>query len=110
MGASGPALQGIHVDVHLFSLESGPALGLSISLGKAPLLVVAVPQGYVMCGYLNMETANRLGDCAARVTGVSSFDGLLAAQITAVSDAAKTQGLHEGMTAREFLNALGKNR
>ncbi len=108
MSVTGPHQQGLHADVQLLSLESGPALGVFVSLGKAPLVLVAVPQGYVMCGYLNMETATKLGDCAGRVTGVSSFENLLAAPVTWVSEAAKARELREGMTAREFLNAAAK--
>jgi uncharacterized protein YunC (DUF1805 family) len=106
MGADTAALKGMNASIQLVSLEGGPALALQITLGKAPLLLVAAPRGYVMCGYLNVETANKLGDCAGRVSGVSSIDMLLAAKINAVSEAAASQGLHEGMTARDFLNAL----
>ena len=106
MGADTAALRGMNAGIQLIVLESGPALGLQITLGKAPLLLVAVPHGYVMCGYLNIDTANKLGDVAGRVSGVSTFEALLDARINAVSDAAKSKGLHEGMTARDFLAAL----
>jgi uncharacterized protein YunC (DUF1805 family) len=106
MGADTAALKGMNAGIQLIALEGGPALGLQITLGKAPLLLVAVPNGYVMCGYLNVETANKLGDCAGRVSGVATLDALLEAKINAVSDAAKTRGLREGMTGRDFLNAL----
>lgn len=106
MGIKGPTLKGTAGGIQLIPLESGPALGFHLFLGKAPLLVVATSNGYVMCGYLNMETANKLGDCAGRVTGVSTIEALLEAKINAVSDAAKARGLHEGMPAREFLNSL----
>jgi uncharacterized protein YunC (DUF1805 family) len=106
MGADTAALKGMNAGIQLIALEGGPALGLHITLGKAPLLLVAVPQGYVMCGYLNMETANKLGDCAGRVSGVSTFEALLDAKINTVSDAAKVKGLSEGMSARDFLAAL----
>lgn len=106
MGADTNALKGLNAGIQLLSLEGGPALGLQITLGKAPLIVIAVSQGYVMCGYLNMETANKLGDCAGRVTGVASFEAVLEAKISAVSEAARIRGLHEGMTGRDFLNAL----
>jgi len=33
------------------------------------LVLVVAEKGYVICGYLNMETAEKLGDCAAVVTG-----------------------------------------
>ena len=101
-----PHQHGPQGSLQLLQLERGQALGLTLFLGKAQLIVAAVTKGYVMCGYLNVETANKLGDCAARVSGVTTLDDLLDAKINAVSETAKHQGLHEGMTGREFLNAL----
>ena len=101
-----PLVNGEDGSFQLIRLEGGPALGLRFNLMKASFLVVKVAKGYVMCGYLNMETADKLGDCAGRVSGVANFEALLDAKINAVSMAAKERGLHEGMSAREFLNAL----
>ncbi|MDD3494146.1 MAG: DUF1805 domain-containing protein [Candidatus Thermoplasmatota archaeon] len=93
------------VTVHTIALENGPVTGIRVKMGKAPLLLLAAPGGYVMCGYLNMDTANRLGDLAALVTGVSDFDQMLDAPLAAVSHPGQGIG-KPGMTAREFLNRL----
>lgn len=87
-------------------LENGEVTGYSIDLGKAPLLIIQAKRGYVMCGYLNIIAANKIGDIAGRVTGVKTFEEVLAASIAEVSENARKAGLHEGMNAREFLNAL----
>jgi uncharacterized protein YunC (DUF1805 family) len=91
---------------HTISLPKGQATGYLVDLGKAPLILILTKRGYVMCGYLNMAAANKLGDVAGRVTGVKTFDDVLAASLTEVSDNAKKLGLNEGMLASDFLNAL----
>jgi uncharacterized protein YunC (DUF1805 family) len=87
-------------------LEKGKVTGYYIDLGNAPLIVIQARKGYVMCGYLNIATANKLGDIAGKVTGVKTFEDVLNAPIGEVSENAKKAGLREGMRAQEFLNQL----
>ena len=87
-------------------LKKGEATGYCIDLGKAPLLIIQAKKGYVMCGYLNMNTANKLGDIAGKVTGVKTFDDVLNADVVEVSEDAKLAGLKQGMNVKDFLNAL----
>ena len=87
-------------------LENGKASGYSIDLGNAPLLIIQAKRGFVMCGYLNINAANKLGDIAGKVTGVKTFTDMLDAHLIEVSENAKHRGLHEGMTVKDFLNAL----
>jgi len=88
------------------SLGKGEATGYCIDLGKAPLLIIQAKKGYVMCGYLNINAANKMGDIAGKVTGVKTFDDMLNADVVEVSENAKLAGLKEGMNAKDFLNAI----
>ncbi|MDP2767779.1 MAG: DUF1805 domain-containing protein [Candidatus Methanoperedens sp.] len=87
-------------------LEKGSALGLKLDMEHAPLLVIRANKGFVMCGYLNMDVANKLGDVAVRVTGVKSFEDVLNAKAVDVSEAAKKLGITVGMPAREALTKM----
>ena len=87
-------------------LKNGKATGYILDLGNAPLLIMTTTKGYLMCGYLNIAAANKLGDVAGRVTGVKTFDDMLHASVVEVSDRAKEKGLREGISGQEFLNAL----
>ncbi|MCX9010449.1 MAG: DUF1805 domain-containing protein [Candidatus Methanoperedens sp.] len=87
-------------------LDNGSAVGLKLDMEHAPLLVIRAKKGFVMCGYLNMETANKLGDAAVRVTGVRSFEDVLNAKAVDVSEAAKKLGITVGMTAKEALEKM----
>lgn len=90
----------------IIRLENGDVHGFFINLGKAPLIVIKNDKGYIMCGYLNMDTANKLGDIAGIVTGVKTFDDVLNSKIVKISKEAKKKGLKIDMTAKDFLNKL----
>jgi uncharacterized protein YunC (DUF1805 family) len=92
--------------IEQIKLEKGSALGLKMDIENAPLLVIRAGCGFVMCGYLNMDIANKLGDVAVRVTGVRSFEDVLNAKAVDVSMAAKSLGIIVGMTAKDALNKM----
>jgi len=89
--------------VEQIELENGSTLGIKVDMEHAPLLVIRAAKGFVMCGYLNIEVANKLGDVAVRVTGVRTFEDVLNAKAVEVSEAAKKLGITIGMPAREAL-------
>ena len=84
----------------------GMALGFEFEFPNANLVFAQAPRGYVMCGYLNMTTANMLGDIAAVVRGVNTVDELLAAKVQEVSDAAGKLGIKIGMTGKDALEKM----
>lgn len=92
--------------VEEIKLENGSALGLKLDMEQAPLLVIRAAKGFVMCGYLNIDVANKLGDVAVRVSGVKSFEDVLNAKAVDVSEAARKLGITVGMPAKEALNKM----
>jgi uncharacterized protein YunC (DUF1805 family) len=92
--------------IEQINLEKGCGIGLKMDMEQAPLLVIRAGCGFVMCGYLNMEIANKLGDVAVRVTGVRSFEDVLNAKVVDVSQAAKKRGIINGITAKDALNLM----
>jgi len=92
--------------IEQINLEKGCGIGLKMDMEHAPLLVIRAGCGFVMCGYLNIEVANKLGDVAVRVTGVRSFEDVLNAKTVDVSQAAKERGITVGITAKEALNMM----
>jgi uncharacterized protein YunC (DUF1805 family) len=81
--------------------------GVEIELPGAPLVVVTGKAGFVMCGYLNIEVADKLGVAAAMVRGVKTIDDLLKAPVQAVSKAAEAKGVKLFMKGEEALALLG---
>ena len=92
--------------IQKIKIGSNVALGVNLELLNANIIVIRAKKGYVMCGYLSMETANRLGDIAAKVKGVKNFDELLKAKVVEVSDKAKENGIKEGITGKEALEKM----
>ncbi|MEM0155765.1 MAG: DUF1805 domain-containing protein [Thermoplasmataceae archaeon] len=78
----------------------------SYSVGTAPLLILRGTKGYAMCGYLNLEAAEKLGDTAVRVTGVKDLETLLKANVVGVTSKARSMGLSEGQKVDEIISLL----
>jgi len=87
-------------------IENTDTAGFEIDLPGAPLVVARGKKGFVMCGYLDVRTADKLGTAAAVVRGIKTIQDLLNASITDVSTTAQTLGVRTGMTGREALLVL----
>ncbi len=79
---------------------------LKVALPKAPLVMVIAPKGYVMCGYLNIDAAEKLGQAAAIVRGVNSAEEILNGKISAATSQARKLGISEGMLGKDALKRL----
>ncbi len=86
--------------------QIGDWTGILVRLGNANLVMIVANNGFVACGYLNMETAEKLGDALALVTGVATFDDVLNAEIIKTSSKAREFAVTEGMTGKEALELL----
>lgn len=80
--------------------------GWLIPTGNANLLIIRGGRGMLACGYLKIETAEKLGDALAVVTGVKTFDDMLRAKVAQVSSAAARLGVEVGMSGRDALKKL----
>ncbi len=93
--------------VDKIEVEGKPFLGLKVELeGLPPLLLVKGGKGFVMCGYLNIEVAERLEATAAVVSGVNSFDDVLNAEIKLATTKAKALGLAPGKVVKMVIGAI----
>ncbi len=82
-------------------------LGLRTDLPDSPpLLLIIAEKGFVMCGYLNVDAAEKIGVAAAMVSGVKSFEDVLNAQVKAVTTKAKNLGAEVGISATEALRLM----
>jgi uncharacterized protein YunC (DUF1805 family) len=77
-----------------------------INLYGASLLIIEGKLGFLACGYINLQTAQKLSHAAAIVTGVKDFHDMLSAKVVAVSSAAEALGVEEGMSGEEALGLL----
>ena len=79
---------------------------MKMPMQKAPLLVLKGERGYVMCGYLNLEAAEKLGDVAVRVTGVNTLEDVLSKEVSGVTSRAKEEGIKSGDKVKDILGKL----
>ena len=79
---------------------------VKIPMQKAPFLVLKGGRGYVMCGYLNLEAAEKLGDIAVRVTGVNTLEDVLGKDVAGVTTMAREVGINPGDRVKDILEKL----
>ncbi|MDH7595519.1 MAG: YunC family protein [Candidatus Bathyarchaeia archaeon] len=88
-------------------IDNKTAIGLKVDLPDSPpLLVVIGKTGFVMCGFLNIEAAEKLNVVAAMVSGVRTFEDVLKADIKVVTSKAKMRGISVGMKGEEAIRLL----
>ena len=93
--------------IEKIKIDDETVLGLKVELPDSPpLLLMVGEKGFVMCGYLNVEVAERLQVAAAMVSGVKSFQDVLEAEIKAATSKAREMGISLGMKGRETLKKL----
>ena len=93
--------------IEKIKIDDKTVLGLKVELPNSPpLLLMAGEKGFIMCGYLNVEVAERLQVAAAMVSGVKSFQDVLEAEIKAATSKAREMGISLGMKGREALRKL----
>jgi uncharacterized protein YunC (DUF1805 family) len=94
------------VEISRIEIDGRGFLGVRVDMPNAPLLLIKGKRGFAMCGYLNPETAEKLGDIAVIVSGVRSFDDMLNARIKWVSSRGKELGIYKGTVLRDVISKL----
>ena len=79
-------------------------------LGNLPLIVVRTKGGYVACSYIDKETAEKVGDVAAFVSGVKNIDDFMRAKIRSTTTWAEDVGIREGMSVKKALELMDNGK
>jgi len=88
-------------------IDDKTATGLRVDLPDSPPLVMIIGRtGFVMCGFLSVEAAERLNVTAAMVSGVRNFDDVLEAEVKAVTSRADDKGIKVGMKGKDAVKLL----
>ena len=77
-----------------------------IPLLRKNLIVLCGRKGYIACGYLDLAVAEKFGEAAAKVIGVSTFKDVLEAKIYDASRAAKKLGIFKGQPVKTTLRLI----
>jgi uncharacterized protein YunC (DUF1805 family) len=88
------------------SIGKKTAQGIEIPLHNAVLVLMKAKKGFIMCGYLDIKLAEKLGDCACIVRGISTIDDMLKGKVTECTTKALALGIEPGMTGEAALKKL----
>jgi uncharacterized protein YunC (DUF1805 family) len=95
------------ISVASLKVNGNDCLGVKVELPDSPpLLLIIAEKGFIMCGFLNMETAEKLGVAAAMVSGVKTFEDVFNAQVKAATSRAKNLGVTVGMKGSDALKNM----
>jgi len=81
-------------------------LAVLIKLASNNLILLKGKRGYVMCGYLNMVVANKFGDVAVKITGVSTIKQALGSRAVSISAEAKKVGIKRNQSVQDILKII----
>ena len=88
-------------------IDEKVVVGLRVDLPDSPPLLLIVGRiGFVMCGFLNMDAAEKVKVTAAMVSGVKTFDDVLEAEIKAVTSKPQMKGIKVGMKGEDAIKLL----
>lgn len=88
------------------SFEGKRYVAVKHEIGNLPLIVVKAKNGYVACSYIDKETAEKVGDVAAFVSGVKNIADLKKAKIRHATSWAEDLGIREGMSVKKALELM----
>lgn len=81
-------------------------MAIDLRLLDKHLIVLRGSKGYIMCGYLNLKAADKFGDCAVKITGVSSIQESLRARVHSCSRQARKIGIYKGQLIKDILTKI----
>jgi uncharacterized protein YunC (DUF1805 family) len=95
------------ISIMTVKVDNKSCQGLRTDLPESPpLLLIIAEKGFVMCGFLNVEAAEKLGVAAAVVSGVKTFEDVLNGQVKAVTTKARSLGVDVGMKGADALKHM----
>jgi len=95
------------INVAPLKIDDKVAVGLRVDLPDSPPLLLIIGQtGFVMCGFLNIDAAEKLNVPAAMVKGVKTFDDIFEAEIKAATSKAQMRGVKVGMKGKDAVKLL----
>jgi uncharacterized protein YunC (DUF1805 family) len=95
-------------EIEKFIIEEKEFQGVLSNLPDLPpLILIKGDKGFVMCGYLNIDVAEKLSAAAAIVSGVKSFEDVLNAEIKSSTSKAKKLGVLPGKIVKDVITNLG---
>ncbi len=92
------------IRIKKLSVRGKSLLGLEVDIPDSPPAVMIVGErGFAMCGFLNIEAADRIGAAAVMASGVRSVEDLLNSRVAGATSKALEMGVNIGERVEESL-------
>ena len=75
-------------------------------LASKNLIVIKGKKGYIMCGYLNLKTAEKFKEVAVKIIGISTISDALKARVHSATGWAQRLGIYKGQAVKEVLKII----
>lgn len=75
-------------------------------IGNIPLIIIKAKHGYISSSYLDIKTADKVGDIAGVVRNAKDLKSLLKGKLSEVTTWAEDFGLREGMSVKRAIRIL----
>jgi len=79
---------------------------LCMKLQTKSLIVMRGNRGYIMCGYLDLKAAQKFGDAAVKITGVSNIGDALQTTVHSCTREASLLGVRKGQSIKDTLRLI----
>ncbi len=88
---------GIPLKVKMIDIEGIPFMGIEIDMPNSPpLILIKGRKSFAMCGFLNMDTAEKIGALAIASSGVNSIKDLMNAEVKGATSKVLERGVKLG--------------
>ncbi len=87
-------------------IKDSPINTVLLSTAQSNLIIASASRGFIMCGYLNIDIAEKLGDAACIVSGVSTVEQLMVKPVVKITKQAQELGICLGDTGHEALEKM----
>lgn len=87
-------------------VRKGPIEAICVNLQSKNFILLRGNKGYVMCGYLSMDAANKFNDVAIKIAGVATIEEALKATAAETSSAAQALGIKVNQPVKEILELI----
>ncbi|MBD3264105.1 MAG: DUF1805 domain-containing protein [Candidatus Omnitrophica bacterium] len=77
-----------------------------IKLGRNNLIGLIGKKGYIMCGYLDLKTADKFEEIGVKITGVSTIDEALKSKVHSLSHKAGKAGIFKGQPIKDVIKII----
>ena len=99
-------IERVNTILRIKNIKDG-VIGFEIELPNAPpLILIRGKRGFIMCGYINLDVAEKLGLVVVRVSGVSSIEEMLEKEVSNATSRAKEIGIKDGVKVKDIIDLI----